>query len=294
MNTEQQNPRTLQLDQLSSLDAVQLMHQEDMQVMHAIQEALPQIARAVDAIVKQLKLGGRLIYLGAGTSGRLGVLDAVECVPTFGVSSDLVQGILAGGMNAMFFSSEGAEDDPDLAVEDLQTIHFNAPDILVGIAASGRTPYVLGALAYAKRLGVPSIGIACNQPSAVLDQADIAIPILTGAEVLTGSTRLKAGTAQKMVLNMLSTLSMVQMGKVYGNLMVDVSVSNSKLMARGKRIISELTGASEAQAEQALQEANQQVKTAIVMLKRGVDAASARRLLQEADGYVRRVIEAPE
>jgi N-acetylmuramic acid 6-phosphate etherase len=291
MQTEQQNPNTLELDKLSTLEAVQLMHQEDQQVMHAIQAALPQIAQAVEVIVAQLKQGGRLIYIGAGTSGRLGVLDAVECVPTFGVSSDLVQGILAGGMNAMFLSSEGAEDDRDLAVEDLQIIHFNAQDVLVGIAASGRTPYVLGALAYAEQLGAPSIGIACSAPSAVLEQADIAIPLITGAEVLTGSTRLKAGSAQKMALNMLSTLSMVQLGKVYGNLMVDVSVSNVKLLARGKRIIHSITGADDASVQDALTQANDEVKTAIVMLKRGVDANTARQLLKQAAGYLRRVIE---
>lgn len=266
------------------------MNALDQTVALAVQQAIPQIVQAVEAIVAAFRGGGRLIYQGAGTSGRLGILDAVECAPTFGVPSDRVQGLLAGGLSAMFSAVEGAEDDPELAVADLEAIHFNADDVLVGIAASGRTPYVLGGIAYARQLGARTIGLACNQPSPLLEQCDIPIPLLTGAEFITGSTRLKAGTAQKLTLNMLSTLSMAQIGKVYGNLMVDVTITNQKLRERAERIIMQLADVSREEAARALEAAAQQVKVAVVMLRRGVDAAQARQLLEEAEGHLRRVI----
>ena len=289
-STESQNPHSLHLDQMSILEAAQAMNALDQTVALAVQQAIPQIVQAVEAIVAAFRGGGRLIYQGAGTSGRLGILDAVECAPTFGVPSDMVQGLLAGGLSAMFSAVEGAEDDPELAVADLEAIHFNADDVLVGIAASGRTPYVLGGIAYARQLGARTIGLACNQPSPLLEQCDIPIPLLTGAEFITGSTRLKAGTAQKLTLNMLSTLSMAQIGKVYGNLMVDVTITNQKLRERAERIIMQLADVSREEATRALEAAAQQVKVAVVMLRRGVDAAQARQLLEEAEGHLRRVI----
>ncbi|MCS6834807.1 MAG: N-acetylmuramic acid 6-phosphate etherase [Anaerolineae bacterium] len=289
-STESQNPHSLHLDQMSILEAARAMNAVDQTVALAVQQAIPQIVQAVEAIVATFRRGGRLIYQGAGTSGRLGVLDAVECVPTFGVSYEMVQGLLAGGLSAMFSAVEGAEDDPELAVTDLKAIGFSADDVLVGIAASGKTPYVLGGIAYARQLGARTVGLACNQPSPLLEQCDIPVALLTGPEFITGSTRLKAGTAQKMTLNMLSTLSMAQIGKVYGNLMVDVSITNQKLRERGERIIMQLAQVSREEAARALDAAAQQVKVAIVMLRRGVDAAQARRLLEEAEGYLRRVI----
>jgi N-acetylmuramic acid 6-phosphate etherase len=266
------------------------MNAVDQQVALAVQQAIPQIVQAVEAIVTTFRAGGRLIYQGAGTSGRLGVLDAVECVPTFSVPYEMVQGLLAGGLSAMFSAVEGAEDDPDLAVTDLKAVDFSAADVLVGIAASGRTPYVLGGIAYARQLGARTVGMACNEASPLLEQADIPILLLTGPEFITGSTRLKAGTAQKMALNMLSTLSMAQIGKVYGNLMVDVAITNQKLRHRGEGIIMQLAQVSQEEAARALDAAGHQVKTAIVMLRRGVDAEQARRLLDEAEGHLRRVI----
>jgi len=288
-STEAQNPHSLHLDQMPILEAAQAMNAVDQQVALAVQQAIPQIVQAVEVIVAAFRAGGRLIYQGAGTSGRLGVLDAVECAPTFSVPDEMVQGILAG-LSAMFSSVENAEDNAGLAVTDLKTIGFSAADVLVGIAASGRTPYVLGGIAYARQLGARTVGLACNQPSPLLEQADIAIPLLTGPEFITGSTRLKAGTAQKMALNMLTTLSMAQLGKVYGNLMVDVAITNHKLRQRGERIIMQLAQVSQEDAARALDAAGQQVKTAIVMLRRGVDAEQARRLLDEAEGHLRRVI----
>jgi len=289
-STEAQNPHSLHLDQMSILEAAQAMNAVDQQVALAVQQAIPQIVQAVEAIVTTFRAGGRLIYQGAGTSGRLGVLDAVECVPTFSVPYEMVQGLLAGGLSAMFSAVEGAEDDPDLAVTDLKAVDFSAADVLVGIAASGRTPYVLGGIAYARQLGARTVGMACNEASPLLEQADIPILLLTGPEFITGSTRLKAGTAQKMALNMLSTLSMAQIGKVYGNLMVDVAITNQKLRHRGEGIIMQLAQVSREEAARALDAAGHQVKTAIVMLRRGVDAEQARRLLDEAEGHLRRVI----
>jgi N-acetylmuramic acid 6-phosphate etherase len=290
MLTEQQNPNTMQLDQLDSLAMLRVMNDEDQKVALAVRDALPQIAQAVEVIAGRLRQGGRLFYVGAGTSGRLGVLDAVECVPTFGTPPELVQGLIAGGEGAFVQAVEGAEDDTEQGGRDLQARALSAEDVVVGIAASGRTPYVIGALAYAEQIGAARIGIACNQPAPVLDAAEVAIPLLVGPEVLTGSTRLKAGTAQKLVLNMLSTATMVQLGKVYGNLMVDVKITNAKLADRARRIVQSMTGVSAETAQWLLDAAGGHVKLAIVMHVKDVDADEARRLLDAAQGHLRAVI----
>ncbi|MGB1287482.1 MAG: N-acetylmuramic acid 6-phosphate etherase [Aggregatilineales bacterium] len=291
MLTEQANPGTQDIDKLDTLAMVQRINEQDKTVAEAVEKALPQIANAIDVIVRQLQGGGRLIYLGAGTSGRLGILDAVECVPTYGTPPERVQGILAGGDKAIKHSVEGAEDEFDGGRRDLEAIHFSAQDVLVGIAASGRTPYVLGAIAYAQSLTAPTIGIACNVPSALLDAADIAIGVAVGAEVIAGSTRMKAGTAQKMVMNMLSTGSMIKLGKVYGNLMVDVQVTNEKLAQRARSLIMQIADVDEVRADVLLAESGNQVKTAIVMAKRNVNVEDAAILLKEANGFLRVIID---
>lgn len=290
MLTEQQNPRTVNLDQMTPLEIVRAMNDEDATVAHAVAQALPQIATAVGAITARMRRGGRLIYIGAGTSGRLGVLDAVECVPTFGVPPELVVGIIAGGERAFMRAVEGAEDDADGGRRDLAAHNVNALDAVVGIAASGSTPYVLGALEYANAVGALTVGLACNKEAPVTQRSEIGIEVVVGPEVLTGSTRLKAGTAQKMVLNMLSTAVMVGLGKVYGNLMVDVQITNAKLAARARRIVMQISGADEAAAEAALRAADGHAKTAIVMLMRAVDAQQARELLTAHNGHLREII----
>jgi N-acetylmuramic acid 6-phosphate etherase len=291
MLTEQRNPRSLNIDQRSPLEIVQIMNAEDATVAAAVAQALPQIAQAVDMIVERLRGGGRLLYIGAGTSGRLGVLDAVECLPTFSVDPELVQGIIAGGEPAFVRSVEGAEDDPDGGRADLQARNLMAQDAVVGIAASGRTPYVVGALNYAREIGAGTAAIACNAPAPILDAAEIAIAAVVGPEILTGSTRLKAGTAQKMILNMLSTASMIKLGKVYNNLMVDVRVSNAKLADRARRIFSEVTGLRAAEADHYLAQTNQEVKPAIVMALLNISAEEARARLDAQHGMLRAVIE---
>ncbi len=288
--TESQNPRTMAIDSLPTLEILQVINEEDQKVALAVHAVLPQIAQAVDAIVHAIENGGRLFYVGAGASGRTGVIDAVECVPTYSTPPELVQGILAGGDRAMMRSVEGAEDDRDLAVRDLQGRGLNGKDIVVGIAASGTTPYVLGALAYARSLGCVTVGISCNAPAPVLDAADIALPLVVGPEVITGSTRMKAGTAQKLALNMLSTATMVRLGKVYGNLMVDVQTTNLKLVDRGTRIVMQIAEVDRDTAETLLKESGGNVKIAIVMHRRGVDKVSAQDLLQAANGQLRKVI----
>lgn len=290
MLTEQVNPRTTGLDQFSTLEIVEAMNAEDATVAGAVRRALPAIARAVDEIVERMRRGGRLIYIGAGTSGRLGVLDAVECLPTFGTEPGQVIGLIAGGEPALTQAVEGAEDRYDGGQHDLEAVNLLPRDIVVGIAASGHTPYVLGALDYANALGALTIAVACNEPAPMLERARIAIPILVGPEILAGSTRLKAGTAQKMVLNMLSTATMVRLGKVYGNLMVDVKVTNQKLSERARRIVSRVAGVDEAEAARLLALTGNEVKTAIVMARLSVSAEEARSLLQAADGMLRRVI----
>ena len=290
MLTEQVNPRSADLDQKSALEIVQIMNAEDAAVAAAVAAALPDIAAAVEAIAARLAGGGRLIYVGAGTSGRLGLLDAAECVPTFGVAPETVQALIAGGMAALTEAVEGAEDDRAAGRADLLALNLTAQDAVVGIAASGRTPYVVAALETAAETGALTVGMACSVPAPVLDAAQIRIAVLTGPEVIAGSTRLKAGTAQKMVLNMLSTGAMVRLGKVYGNLMVDVRVTNQKLAARARRIVAHLGQVDEDTAACLLAQSGGAVKLAVVMARRGVDAAEAQRLLDEADGFLRRVI----
>ena len=282
--TEQRNPNSMHVDSLSALEIVQLMNEEDKQVPLAIEKCLPQIAQAVECIVAAFQQGGRLVYIGAGTSGRLGVLDASECPPTFGVSPEMVKGIIAGGERALRHPIEGAEDSKTQAVVDLQTIQFSSKDVLVGIAASGRTPYVIGALEYAKSLGSVTVSIASNPNSAMANIVDIAIDTVVGPEVLTGSSRLKSGTAQKLVLNMLTTASMILMGKCYQNLMVDVQASNEKLKARAIRIVMQATDCDKALAEETLKLADQNAKLAIMMILSGLDRAQAETLLEKHQG----------
>ena len=282
--TEQRNPNSMHVDSLSALEIVQLMNKEDKQVPLAIEKCLPQIAQAVECIVAAFQQGGRLVYIGAGTSGRLGVLDASECPPTFGVSPEMVKGIIAGGERALRHPIEGAEDSKTHAVVDLQTIQFSSKDVLVGIAASGRTPYVIGALEYAKSLGSVTVSIASNPNSAMANIVDIAIDTVVGPEVLTGSSRLKSGTAQKLVLNMLTTASMILMGKCYQNLMVDVQASNEKLKARAIHIVMQATDCDKTLAEETLKLADQNAKLAIMMILSGLDRAQAEALLEKHHG----------
>src|SRR5580658_7908379 len=273
--TEARNPASARLDELSTLEMLGVINDEDAKVAAAVRDELPAIARAVDAIADRFQRGGRLFYIGAGTSGRLGVLDASECPPTFSVPADLVQGLIAGGDRALRLSSEHSEDSPEEGAHDLKAARFAAGDALVGIAASGRTPYVLGAIEHAKKLGALTIGLSCVPGSALAQAAEIAITPATGAEVLTGSTRLKAGTATKLVLNMLSTGVMVRSGFTYGNLMVNVRPTNAKLLDRAQRIVMEAAGCDRATAERALEAAGMDVKTAIVMQKAGLTRAEA-------------------
>ena len=282
--TEQRNPNSMHVDSLSVLEIVRLMNEEDKQVPLAIEKCLPQIAQAVECIVAAFQQGGRLVYIGAGTSGRLGVLDASECPPTFGVSPEMVKGIIAGGERALRHPIEGAEDSKTQAVVDLQTIQFSSKDVLVGIAASGRTPYVIGALEHAKSLGSVTVSIASNPNSAMANIVDIAIDTVVGPEVLTGSSRLKSGTAQKLVLNMLTTASMILMGKCYQNLMVDVQASNEKLKARAIHIVMQATDCDKALAEETLKQADQNAKLAIMMILSGLDRAQAEALLEKHHG----------
>ncbi|MFV8786025.1 N-acetylmuramic acid 6-phosphate etherase [Aerococcus urinaeequi] len=291
LTTEKRNPNTMHLDQMSVGQVLELMNKEDQQVPEAIAEALGQIEAAVETIIQSLKAGGRLIYFGAGTSGRLGVLDAAECVPTFGVSPDLVVGLIAGGDKAMVEAVEGAEDSLTLAEEDFKKLNLNANDTVVGIAASGRTPYVIGGLQYAQSIGAKTVSIACNQQAKISRFAQIPIEVDCGPEVLTGSTRLKAGTAQKLILNMLSTVSMIGIGKVYQNLMVDVQATNEKLEERSKRIIMAATECSYEEAASYFEAANHKVKVAIVMILTNLDATEASRKISAANGFVNQVLQ---
>jgi len=290
--TEQRNPNTMNIDTLSTLDMVNLINQEDHRVADAVGEVTDKIAQAVDVIAEKLAAGGRLIYCGAGTSGRLGILDAVECPPTYSTDPETVQALMAGGYGAIFKAVEGAEDSKELGVQDMQNIHFSQKDVLVGIAASGRTPYVRGCMEYAKQLGAPTVAVTCC-PGSELDQfADIGIAPAPGPEVVTGSTRMKSGTAQKMVLNMLSTGAMIKLGKVYGNLMVDVKPSNEKLIRRCVTIVCSAAECTEAEATKALEECDYRPKVAIVMVLRGVNADTACAMLQKAEGRIAKVLEA--
>ena len=288
--TEQRNPNTMNIDALPTLDMIRLINQEDHNVAKAVGLVAEQIAQAVDVIADRLSKGGRLIYCGAGTSGRLGILDAVECPPTYSTEPEMVQGLIAGGYPAIFKAVEGAEDSKELGVEDMKGINFAAGDVLVGVAASGRTPYVLGCMEYAKELGAVTVSVTCC-PGSVLDAyADIGIAPAPGPEVVTGSTRMKSGTAQKMVLNMLSTGAMIKLGKVYGNLMVDVKPSNEKLVRRCVTIVCAATDCDEATATAALEACEYRPKIAIVMVLMGVDAAKAKEMLENAGGRVAKVL----
>ncbi|MDR3430872.1 MAG: N-acetylmuramic acid 6-phosphate etherase [Rouxiella aceris] len=285
--SETRNPATYRLDEMSTLEMVTCFNQEDSKVPLAIQQVLPEIAQAVDLAAASFKAQGRLIYLGAGTSGRLGVLDASECPPTFGVPHGMVIGLIAGGPGALLKAVEGAEDNADLGEQDLKDIQLSAVDTVVGLAASGRTPYVIGALRYASSLGCATVAISCNSGSAIAREAQVAISPVVGPEALTGSTRMKSGTAQKLVLNMISTGAMVKTGKVYQNLMVDVKATNHKLVDRACRIVVEATGAQRSEAEAALQQTAYEVKPAILMILAQIDASQARERLIKHQGFLR-------
>jgi N-acetylmuramic acid 6-phosphate etherase len=287
MTTETRNPNTMNLDEMSSLEIITVMNEEDANVPKAIKNVLPKIAQAVDWVKEAFLSGGRLIYMGAGTSGRLGVLDASECPPTFGVSPDMVVGIIAGGDTALRNAAEGAEDDYAQGQKDLMDIGLKENDVVVGIAASGRTPYVIGGLDYAKSIGSHRISVVCNLNSEMAAASELAIEVIPGPEVLTGSTRLKAGTAQKLVLNMISTAAMVGIGKAYENLMVDVVPSNKKLDVRAEKIVMEATGVNKDEARKYIDEASGNVKTAIVMILAGYSFEEASKKLKECNGHVR-------
>ena len=285
--TERRNEKTMRLDDMSVEDMLTVMNAEDQTVAAVIQQEIPVIKQVVDRVIQSFQADGRLIYIGAGTSGRLGVLDAAECVPTFGVSPDMVVGLIAGGERALIKAVEGAEDSKTLAVEDLRALQLTAHDTVIGIAASGRTPYVIGGLDYAREVGATTAALSCNKQAAISEHADFRIEVETGPEVLTGSTRLKAGTAQKLVLNMISTAAMIGVGKVYQNLMVDVQSTNEKLEIRAKRMIVEATGVELETAARYFTSANGHVKTAIVMILADVSYTEAVERLQRAHGFVR-------
>jgi N-acetylmuramic acid 6-phosphate etherase len=291
LKTEQRNPRTGGLDRKSTLGILRVLNGEDARVALAVGRELPKIARAVDAIVKSFRVGGRLFYVGAGTSGRLAVLDAVECPPTFGTSPKLVRAIIAGGSRAVQGAVEGAEDSAKNGARDLRKAGVKAGDVVVGLAASGTTPYVIGAVQLAKKRGAVTVGVTSNSRSPLARIAKIAIAPDTGPEAISGSTRLKAGTAQKMVLNLLSTASMVRLGRVYENWMVYVALTNHKLRQRGARILQEASGATVSAAEQALRQSQHNLPVALVMLKTGANAREARQRLQQSGGNVRQALE---
>jgi len=289
--SEERNPRTLDIDRRTTADILAVINAEDTLVPAAVGKVLPQVAAAVDAIVAAFNAGGRLVYIGAGTSGRLGMLDAAECLPTFGVPPGMVVGLIAGGPEAMMRAQEGAEDRAEDGAAALRSIALASRDVVVGIAVSGRTPYVIGALDHATRIGATTVALTCNPDSAIARMARIAITPIVGPEVLTGSTRLKSGTAQKLVLNMLSTASMIRIGKSYQNLMVDLVATNEKLLARSIRIVMQATDASAAAAEAALARTGRDVKLAIFILLTGGSVEEARRALEGANGFLRRALE---
>ncbi|GEC07797.1 N-acetylmuramic acid 6-phosphate etherase [Streptomyces spinoverrucosus] len=287
LTTEAFRPELAEIDRLPTLEIAQLMNGEDALVPAAVAQRLPQIAAAIDDIAARMSRGGRLVYAGAGTAGRLGVLDASECPPTFNTDPTRVVGLIAGGPEAMVTSVEGAEDSGDLARQDLDALRLTPDDTVVGVSASGRTPYAVSAVEHARARGALTVGLACNAHSPLAAAADHGIEIVVGPELLTGSTRLKAGTAQKLVLNMLSTITMIRLGKTYGNLMVDVRASNDKLRARSRRIVALATGASDDEIERALAATDGEVKAAILTIIGGVDGATAARLLEESNGHLR-------
>lgn len=292
LTTEAFRPELSQIDRLSTLEIAKIMNAEDATVPTAVATQLPRIAAAIDAMAERMSRGGRLIYAGAGTAGRLGVLDASECPPTFNTDPSEVVGLIAGGPSAMVTSVEGAEDSKELAEADLKELSLTPDDTVVGVSASGRTPYAVGAVEHARARGALTIGLSCNAHSALAAAAEHGIEIVVGPELLTGSTRLKAGTAQKLVLNMLSTITMIRLGKTYGNLMVDVRASNEKLRARSRRIVALATGASDEEIEQALAATDGEVKNAILTILGGVDGPTAARLLEESDGHLRAALAA--
>lgn len=287
LTTEAFRPELADIDRLPTLDIARLMNGEDAAVPAAVAKRLPDIAAAIDAIAERMARGGRLLYAGAGTAGRLGVLDASECPPTFNTDPAQVVGLIAGGPTAMVTSVEGAEDSAELARQDLDALKLTCDDTVVGISASGRTPYAIGAVEHARALGALTVGLACNEHSALAAAAEHGIEVVVGPELITGSTRLKAGTAQKLVLNMLSTITMIRLGKTYGNLMVDVRASNDKLRARSRRIVALATGAGDEEIERALTESGGEVKNAILSLLAGLDGPTAARLLEESGGRLR-------
>ncbi|MFI8533841.1 N-acetylmuramic acid 6-phosphate etherase [Streptomyces aquilus] len=292
LTTEAFRPELADIDQLPTLDIARLMNGEDVTVPAAVAERLPEIGAAIDAVAARMAQGGRLVYAGAGTAGRLGVLDASECPPTFNTDPAQVVGLIAGGPEAMVTSVEGAEDSKELARADLDALKLTPLDTVVGVSASGRTPYAIGAVEHARAQGALTIGLSCNRHSALAAAAEHGIEVVVGPELVTGSTRLKAGTAQKLVLNMLSTITMIRLGKTYGNLMVDVRASNEKLRARSRRIVALATGAGDDEIERALAETDGEVKNAILVILTGVDGPAATRLLEESGGHLRAALAA--
>lgn len=290
LTTEKRNENTLNLDSLSIIDTITIMNQEDQKVIEGIQQKKKSISAVIEQVVISLKKGGRLFYFGAGTSGRLGILDAAECVPTFSTSPELVQGIIAGGEAAMTIAIEGAEDSLTLAEEDFKKRNLTKNDIVIGISASGRTPYVIGGLQYATKIGATTASISCNENAEISQFAAYPIEVSAGPEILTGSTRLKSGTTQKLILNMISTISMIHLGKVYGNLMVDVKPTNEKLVERAKHIIMEATGVSKDIATFYLEDSDQQVKLAITRILTNTSKEKASELLSKHDGSIRQAI----
>lgn len=291
IGTEKQNENTMNIDKLNTLEMVKLINKEDQAVIDSVEKATPQIAKAVDAVYDIISNGGRLIYIGAGTSGRLGVLDASEWLPTFGIGDEAVVGLIAGGDRALRHPIESAEDDLDEAEKDLKEINFSDKDILCAIASSGRTPYCIGGLKYAKTLRAKTVSLACVENSEIADYADYPIEAVVGQEVLTGSTRMKSGSAQKMVLNIISTSTMIKMGKVYGNLMVDVKPTNAKLVERAKSIIMKATSVDYDQATELFEASNEEVKVAIVMQKLGLGVEEANNALNQNQGRIAKTIE---
>ena len=292
LTTEQRNPHSMDIDASSTEEILKIINDEDKTIPYAVEKELPYIAQAVELIVKALKNGGRLLYFGAGTSGRLGVIDASECPPTFGTPYGMIEGYIAGGKEAMFRAQEGAEDYEENGAKDILLAQVNNKDVVCGIAASRRTPYVIGAVKKAKELGATTLYITCNpRKDFNIKEVDVAICPYVGPEVIMGSTRMKSGTAQKLVLNMLTTTSMIRMGKVYENMMIDLQMTNKKLFERSKKIVMTITGVSYDEAAKYLQQAGGHVKTTLVMIKAGVNADDARERLIKADGFVRKAIE---
>lgn len=291
LTTEMRNENSTNIDNMSTMQILTTINNEDMTVAKSVQEVIPQINETVETIYHSLKRGGRLFYVGAGTSGRIGILDAVECPPTFSTSQNLVQAVMAGGGQAFEKAAEGIEDKAELGASDLEERDLTEIDVVIGIAASGRTPYVVGALKYAKEIGASTVSLSSNNNSIISQHADINIEVITGPEILTGSTRMKAATAHKLILNMITTTVMIKVGKVYENLMVDLKVSNKKLAGRAKHIVSLITGVSHEKAGEVLDTTNFEVKPAIVMIKTGVTFQESKKYINLADGFVRKAIE---